>query len=146
MRQEAGDLSCWWAVFQDPVLDGLIAHAQFENLSLREAGYRVLQARAQLGIARGNLFPQSQYSSGGYRRVGTPVGPPSPITAESDWTTPYQRASMISYSGTETTSLTSGTMVLAWAGNSIFGAASAAPSWRQKTPWKPRLPATTRCW
>lgn len=82
VRQEAGDLSCWWAVFQDPVLDGLMAHAQFENLSLREAGFRVLQARAQLAIARGNLFPQSQYSSGSYRRSATAVGPPSPITAQ----------------------------------------------------------------
>lgn len=82
VRGDAADLSCWWAVFQDPVLEHLIANAQFENLSLREAGCRVLQARAQLGIARGNLFPQSQTAYGGYRRAGTAVGPPSPITAE----------------------------------------------------------------
>jgi NodT family efflux transporter outer membrane factor (OMF) lipoprotein len=82
LRQDVADLSCWWGVFQDPVLEGLIANAQVHNLSLREAGYRVLQARAQLGIARGGLFPQSQYASGSYRRSGTPVGPRSPITAE----------------------------------------------------------------
>ncbi len=81
LREDLADLSCWWSVFQDPVLEGLIANAQVQNLSLREAGYRVLRARAQLGIARGNLFPQSQYASGSFRRANTPVGPPSPITA-----------------------------------------------------------------
>jgi NodT family efflux transporter outer membrane factor (OMF) lipoprotein len=89
LRQDARDLSCWWSVFQDPVLDELIANAQVQNLSLREAGFRVLQARAQLGIARGNLFPQSQYASGSARRTGTPVGPPMPFTVESEGAT-YQ--------------------------------------------------------
>ncbi|NLF71794.1 MAG: efflux transporter outer membrane subunit [Candidatus Anammoximicrobium sp.] len=81
LREDLADLSCWWSVFQDPVLDELIANAQVQNLSLREAGFRVLRSRAQLGITRGNLFPQSQYASGSFRRANTPVGPPSPITA-----------------------------------------------------------------
>jgi NodT family efflux transporter outer membrane factor (OMF) lipoprotein len=81
--QQAADLSQWWSVFQDPLLDELIAGAQIHNLTLREAGFRVLQARAQLGVAQGNLFPQSQTSSGGFQRRATPGGPDSPITIES---------------------------------------------------------------
>lgn len=42
----------WWAVFNDPVLDRLIAMAYAENLSLQVAGLRILEARAQLGIYR----------------------------------------------------------------------------------------------
>src|SRR6516225_4057341 len=50
VRTETDDLSEWWTVFDDPVLDQLICHAYRQNLTLREAGFRVLQARAQFGI------------------------------------------------------------------------------------------------
>jgi len=54
----------WWTAFNDPILDRLIQHAYRENLSLRQAGVRVLQARAQLGVAVGEIFPQTQQAIG----------------------------------------------------------------------------------
>src|SRR5882672_7829721 len=54
----------WWRTFNDPVLDRLVARAYRDNLTLRQAGVRVLQARAQLGIAVGEIFPQSQQAVG----------------------------------------------------------------------------------
>ena len=45
----------WWTVFNDPILDRLVKQAYRENLPLRTAGVRVLQARAQLGIAIGDF-------------------------------------------------------------------------------------------
>ena len=57
VRTKSDDLSQWWTVFQDPVLNALIQDASQQNLSLRQAGLRVLQARYQLGIATGELFP-----------------------------------------------------------------------------------------
>jgi NodT family efflux transporter outer membrane factor (OMF) lipoprotein len=54
----------WWTAFNDPVLNRLIERAYRENLSLRQAGMRVLQARAQLGIAIGDFFPQTQQAVG----------------------------------------------------------------------------------
>lgn len=54
----------WWTAFNDPVLDRLIERAYRENLSLRQAGVRVLQARAQLGVAVGEIFPQTQQAVG----------------------------------------------------------------------------------
>jgi NodT family efflux transporter outer membrane factor (OMF) lipoprotein len=66
---EAGDphlqncpaLDCgWWTAFGDPTLGNLINTAYRENLNLRIAGTRILEARAQRNIAAGNLFPQSQ--------------------------------------------------------------------------------------
>jgi NodT family efflux transporter outer membrane factor (OMF) lipoprotein len=68
LRRETGDLSRWWTVFQDPVLDNLIDTAYRQNLTLRQAGFRVLQARAQLCIAVGNFFPQTQTMMGSYMR------------------------------------------------------------------------------
>src|SRR5579862_1459601 len=57
VRTESDDLSKWWTVFNDPVLDSLICEAYRQNLTLREAGFRVLEARAKLGIAVGDFFP-----------------------------------------------------------------------------------------
>jgi NodT family efflux transporter outer membrane factor (OMF) lipoprotein len=54
----------WWQVFDDPALSRLIDQAYKENLPLRIAGLRVLEARAQLGIAVGELYPQSQQAFG----------------------------------------------------------------------------------
>jgi NodT family efflux transporter outer membrane factor (OMF) lipoprotein len=66
VRTESDDLSKWWTVFNDPVLNDLVCNAYRQNLTLREAGYRVLQARAQLGIAIGEIFPQTQTTNGAY--------------------------------------------------------------------------------
>jgi NodT family efflux transporter outer membrane factor (OMF) lipoprotein len=66
VRTESDDLSKWWQVFQDPVLDNLVCTAYLQNLTLREAGLRVLEARAQLGITVGNILPQSQTATGSF--------------------------------------------------------------------------------
>src|SRR5215831_19051829 len=54
----------WWTVFHDPVLDRLIRTAYEQNLSLVSAGTRVLEARAQLGVAIGEFYPQLQQGRG----------------------------------------------------------------------------------
>jgi outer membrane protein TolC len=56
----------WWDVFEDPALSSLIDTAYQQNLSLQVAGLRVMEARAQLGIATGMKYPQSQSVGGGY--------------------------------------------------------------------------------
>lgn len=69
IQSEPADLRQWWTVFNDPALNGLIENAYRQNLTLREAGARVLQARAERGIAVGRFFPQTQDASGGYTRI-----------------------------------------------------------------------------
>ena len=64
------NLATWWTVFHDPALDSLVQTAYCQNISLRVAGMRILEARAMRGIAVGELFPQSQTVSGGYTRTG----------------------------------------------------------------------------
>lgn len=73
VRSESDDISHWWAVFNDPVLNQLVQTTYEQNLTLREAGFRVLQARALRGIAVGELFPQTQVATGGYTRTGVSV-------------------------------------------------------------------------
>jgi NodT family efflux transporter outer membrane factor (OMF) lipoprotein len=54
----------WWTVLGDDVLDRLIDIAYRQNLSLQSAGARVLQARAQLAVAVGEFYPQTQQAFG----------------------------------------------------------------------------------
>ncbi len=61
----------WWSVFADPTLDALVDLAYRQNPGVLEAGVRVLEARAQLGIAIGDFYPQQQAATGelNYNRV-----------------------------------------------------------------------------
>src|SRR5579859_2965387 len=77
VRTEEGDLSKWWTVFNDPVLNDLVCDAYHQNLTLRQAGFRVLEARAQLAIAVGSFFPQTQAMTGDFLREASSgkIGP-----------------------------------------------------------------------
>ena len=63
------ELVNWWEAFNDPVLDNLVNLAHQQNLTLELAGLRVLESRAQLGIATGAQYPQQQAASGGVNHV-----------------------------------------------------------------------------
>ncbi|HIF00819.1 MAG TPA: efflux transporter outer membrane subunit [Planctomycetes bacterium] len=65
--------AAWWESLNDPVLDGLVNQAYQQNLSLRAAGMRVLEAQAQRAIAAGLLYPQFQegFASLNHIQLGT---------------------------------------------------------------------------
>lgn len=77
----------WWAVFNDPALNNLVQIAYEQNLTLRQAGMRVMQARASRAITAGNLFPQQQQAFGNYDRIqeSETIAVPSPIRAFDEW-------------------------------------------------------------
>ncbi len=60
VRHDAAVDVRWWETFNDPVLVRLVDEAYSNNLDLRTAGVRVLQAMAQRGVAQGQFWPQSQ--------------------------------------------------------------------------------------
>ena len=68
-------LQQWWRTFNDPVLERLVAEAQRVNPNVRTAGLRIMEARAQLGIAGSSLYPQVHQATSdllwaGERRTG----------------------------------------------------------------------------
>ncbi len=81
----------WWSVFNDPILNDLIQEAYQQNLTLREAGWRVMQARARRAIAAGNLFPQTQQGFGEYERIlnSQSIATPAPLRAFDQWATGF---------------------------------------------------------
>ena len=80
VRSDAADLSRWWCVFNDPVLNDLVIHSYNQNINLKEYATRILQARASLAIAKGEIFPQTQDASGSYRREAVAVDQSIPGT------------------------------------------------------------------
>jgi NodT family efflux transporter outer membrane factor (OMF) lipoprotein len=54
----------WWRYFHDETLNTLVKKTYEQNLDLRSASLRILQARAALGIAQGLQYPQVQTLSG----------------------------------------------------------------------------------
>jgi multidrug efflux system outer membrane protein len=61
----------WWEVFKDPVLQGLIHEALVANQDLALAAARVDEARANVGIAKADLYPQIAASVNG--AYGQPI-------------------------------------------------------------------------
>ncbi len=50
-------LETWWTLLEDPVLNSLIERASEDNISLQVALARIKEARARLGIATGDIYP-----------------------------------------------------------------------------------------
>ena len=71
LSDEPAEIRDWWTVFDDAVLTALVHDAYEQNLTLRAAGLRVIQARAARGIAVGEFFPQVQGISADYAQVQT---------------------------------------------------------------------------
>jgi NodT family efflux transporter outer membrane factor (OMF) lipoprotein len=73
LKMTDGDFRTWWKIFKDPVLDHFIDKAYAQNLTLRIAGLRILEARAELGMAIGDLYPQKQDFNGMLEDIRTPL-------------------------------------------------------------------------
>jgi len=58
LQSQEANLAEWWRQLNDPVLDHLIERAGRQNLDLRQAMARVLEARALRGAAEAELWPR----------------------------------------------------------------------------------------
>jgi len=81
------DFKDWWVVFSDPVLNDLIQAAYQQNLPLQIAGLRIYEARAQLGIAFGFQYPQTQQALGSAQANQISKNAPNVAVADRYYTT-----------------------------------------------------------
>src|SRR4029077_15614280 len=72
--QSLGDQK-WWEVFQDEQLQKLIRTALQQNYDARIAATRVLEAEAQVGLARANQLPTLNVTGTGTGQRNPAVGP-----------------------------------------------------------------------
>ena len=94
LRPERVDYAYWWRQFNDPLLDSMVQRASNQNLTLRAAGFRIMEARARRQIAAGALFPQLQQATADYLRINTSsaVANPAPIPDFDDWDVGFDMA------------------------------------------------------
>jgi NodT family efflux transporter outer membrane factor (OMF) lipoprotein len=101
VKSAPADLSAWWTAFDDPVLNDLVRTAYAQNVNLRVAGTRVLEARAQRAIAVGTLFPQKQTANGAFTHTQASRNianvPPHPFF--DDWATSFNASWEIDFWG-----------------------------------------------
>ncbi|GAB4229285.1 MAG: efflux transporter outer membrane subunit [Chlamydiales bacterium] len=67
----------WWCHYQDETLNGLINCVLKDNYSLEATAYRVVAARANLGFAIGEYFPQTQQAEGASVRTQISANAPN---------------------------------------------------------------------
>jgi NodT family efflux transporter outer membrane factor (OMF) lipoprotein len=89
----------WWKGFDDSNLNRVIDRAYRDNVSLHIAAVNVLQARAQLGIAVGGLFPQTQQLTGSttfnrFSSYSPFLAAGSPSTSSSSFSSTYWQDSI----------------------------------------------------
>ena len=68
VRHGDPNVSAWWEVFDDPILNRLLHDSYANNLTIRAAGSQILQAQIARFIARSELLPQAQNAIFGYSR------------------------------------------------------------------------------
>lgn len=81
-EEENEDLSRWWKLFNDPILDELIDEAMSTNYDLLIALEKIHQSRAQYRIERSHLWPEIDLNATASRsRISQNLlTPPSPET------------------------------------------------------------------
>jgi NodT family efflux transporter outer membrane factor (OMF) lipoprotein len=82
-------MDSWWTVFQDPILDSVMAKAVQQNHDLRIAAARVRQARAQAMVSSSKMLPEGEVN-GSYQRLRRTESPISVRGISSDSESPSQ--------------------------------------------------------
>lgn len=84
MGQEI-DIGPWWNNYQDDTLNTLVDYALHDNFSLEAAAYRILAAKANLGFAIGEYFPQTQQAEGSLIRRHISANAPNTLGIDRDF-------------------------------------------------------------
>lgn len=79
------EIGPWWNNYQDDTLNALVDYALQENFTLEAAAYRILAARANLGFAIGEFFPQTQQAEGSFIKTHISANAPNTLGIDRDF-------------------------------------------------------------
>lgn len=79
------EIGVWWSNYHDETLNSLVEYALQNNYTLEAAAYRILAARANLGFAIGEYFPQTQQAEGSSFRTHISANAPNTIGIDRDF-------------------------------------------------------------
>lgn len=75
----------WWNNYHDETLNVLVEYALQDNYTLEAAAYRIVAARANLGFAIGEYFPQTQQLEGSSIRTHISANAPNTFGIDRDF-------------------------------------------------------------
>ncbi len=75
----------WWYRYNDPTLNALIDFALMRNYNLKAAGYQIIAARANLGFAAGEQFPQTFQLEGAALRTHISSNAPNTLIIDRNY-------------------------------------------------------------
>lgn len=75
----------WWQNYKDDTLNALVDYALQESYTLEAAAYRIIAARANLGFAIGEYFPQTQQGEGSLIRRHISANAPNTLGIDRDF-------------------------------------------------------------
>jgi NodT family efflux transporter outer membrane factor (OMF) lipoprotein len=76
------EIGQWWKNYQEDTLNDLVDLALVENYNLEAAAYRIFAARANLGFAIGEWFPQTQQLEGSSFRTQISANAPNTFSID----------------------------------------------------------------
>lgn len=79
------EINGWWKNYNDETLNALVDYALAENYNLEAAAYAILAARANLGFAIGQYFPQTQQIEGSAFRNHISANAPNTFGIDRDF-------------------------------------------------------------
>jgi NodT family efflux transporter outer membrane factor (OMF) lipoprotein len=85
VKSEESEHRDWWTAFNDPALTRLVDLAYQRNLTVQSAGVRVLEARARLGMAIGEFYPQQQQAGAAVSYNHIPISLPYNFIQNTYW-------------------------------------------------------------
>lgn len=83
--EDYDDVGAWWENYNDETLNLLVETALSDNFTLEAVAYRILAARANLGFAIGEYFPQTQQAEGSSIRTHLSANAPNTLNADRDF-------------------------------------------------------------
>lgn len=78
-------IGAWWEDFNDETLNELVDYGLQDNYTIEAAAYRIIAARAVLGIAIGEYFPQTQQLEGSSIRTHISANAPNSLNIDRDF-------------------------------------------------------------
>lgn len=92
-KAQAAIATDWWRAFGDPVLDAMVDEALAHNGDIRLAAARIEEARASLGLARADRYPEVAATANASRnRRSEAAAMPAPINPSSNYRLDLQAA------------------------------------------------------
>lgn len=85
VQDDTLEIGNWWNNYQDETLNTLVDSALQENYTLEAAFYRIAAARANLGFAIGEYFPQTQQAEGALTRNHISANAPNTLGIDRDF-------------------------------------------------------------